>query len=600
MRDNTVTFSSPTLDSLSWRCPLVVVTVAGEAAPWLELVELTRREGSRLNEARFRVVGHPLGRAGRFEDVATAARPGQRITAEMVCQSGPVGRRPVVWPLFAGVIVEGSAQISGKAEAVEIIARDEPAWGEGEVVDGMRALTEAGESEYVRSGEVIFNPEGRGNCSAAAVAGGSYYVFDTGPAGGRCWSVAKAIGYIAGEYLAGIELVGVAGLAGAEDENLLRDVEISGLSALAALERICERAGLGFATAYVPTAAGEVKTVLEFYRLGAGREVFLRHQRAGEKLELGRTNVASGAVKLARPRQTNCVIGRGDIKRFESTFELAHGWDSGLEVGDFNLYSPSTNDEFVWYRDVFRKWVLNETGEYSGGPYYQGQAYDLSGVLGTAAYQRSRRRFRPSLSRNPAGESFGYYVEVSYDDGATWYPYGGAFNILLEECGIYLSGNQLDSDVWVAICKDVLKFRITCSVDADEAVEATLYDGPINCSRGIRRKIIDLGRGYQYRQVTAGSIFYQSDTIETGPADATDDTEKIRGQLRRQLLLMRRQEEAQQVELAGVYADIRPGDVAGGISGREVRFGKASEEYRPQVRQVRIELADKWTTTLII
>jgi len=350
----------------------------------------------------------------------------------------------------------------------------------------------------------------------------------------------------------------------------------------------------------VPTTAGEVKTVLEFYRLGAGRQIYLRHQRAGEKLELGRTNMASGVVKLSRPRPTNYIMGRGDIKRFESTFELVHGWDSELEVGDFNLYSPSSNDEFVRYRDVFRKWVLNESGAYSGGPYNQGQAYDLSGVFGTAAYQCKRRRFRPSLSRNPAGESFGYYVEVSYDDGAIWYPYGGAFNILLEECGIYLSSNQLDSDVWVAICKDVLKFRITCSVDADEAVEATLYDGPINCSRGIRRKIIDLGRGYQYRQVTTGSIFYQSDTIETGPADAADDTDKIREQLRGQLLLMRRQEQPQEVELAGVYADIRPGDVTSGISGREVRFGKASEEYRPQVRQVRIELADKWTTTLII
>ncbi|GEM_PF-1774094 len=82
---------------------------------------------------------------------------------------------------------------------------------------------------------------------------------------------------------------------------------------------------------------------------------------------------------------------------------------------------------------------------------------------------------------------------MSYDGGESWGPYGGAFNILLEECGIYLSSNQLDPQVWAAIYDDKLRFRITVSIDSDETLEAIICDGPVDCARQVRTVIFDLG-----------------------------------------------------------------------------------------------------------
>jgi hypothetical protein len=189
---------------------------------------------------------------------------------------------------------------------------------------------------------------------------------------------------------------------------------------------------------------------------------------------------------------------------------------------------------------------------------------------------------------------------VSYDGGESWGPYGGAFNILLEECGIYLSSNQLDPQVWAAIYDDKLRFRITASIDSDETLEAIICDGPVDCTRGVRTVIFDLGNEYKYRQVRSGSIFAGSSAIETGPPDVVDDSENIRGQLREQLARVRQDELAGTVKLTFVRPEVWPGDVVRQISGRgvDLRQWGGPGEALPQVDKVQITLADQWTTTI--
>ena len=587
-----------------------MVEVEGLPVPWLELLEVIRRPGPELNEARLRLLGHLTGPKARFESVGQLARPGQRIRAWLIGREDSVTGNQSRWPLFAGVIAKGAASLSGSGEGIEIVAVDELAYRQRRVIDGIRVPGDEGRTVYIQNDQAVFNPDGKGNCTKIEYTTGgiSYRVFELNEKSGCDWTYAEAICYLICEYL-GRRVISAScrdELKALTEGQHLRDIDVSGLTPLEGLERLCREAGLRYRVEHVPAGESEIKEVLQFYRLGQGRVIGLRHQKAGEDLDLDQTNLVGSQLQLDRAGATCQIKAQGGIKRFESTFDLVEGWDQSLEINDYSLYSPATNENFERYRDVFRKWVLNEAGDYTSEPYNQGAAYELCEVFGTKNYARRRRRFYPCLSRNQMGEPIGsvsgvlgYYLEVSYNDGESWQPYGGAFNVLKDEGGIYLSGEQLEPQVWVAICKGVLRFRITCSLDSDERLEAVVSDGPVKSARPVRTKVIDLGDEYQYREVTKGSIF-AGDTFAKGPADVVDDTEKLRGHAREELKRERRRSLGGKAELIFVRPDIQVGDVMRQVKGREVNLSRLSSpgEGDPQVDKVRIRLGNKWATMI--
>jgi len=358
------------------------------------------------------------------------------------------------------------------------------------------------------------------------------------------------------------------------------------------------RAGLHFCLKDIPKNNGQVESVVHFYQQGREPVIYLRHQKSGAALNLSETNVSSCVITTEIPKDTLIVMGRGDVKRFESTFILVPGWDQYLEENNYELYSPKTNDDFVSVKDVFRKWVLNEAGDYSDDPYNQGTAYDFSSVFGSSRYAPHRRRFWPCLSCSSSEESLDYYVEISYDDGNTWQPFTGSFQVLLDECGIYLSDTQMETDMWAAICDAQLAIRITASIDSDEPLEAVINDGPVNSARPIRTYLFQLGREYKYRQVTKGSVFY--DNIFTGPSNAVDDSESLREYLRGQLNGLRQNGLAGTTELPWIHPDITPGQIVSGIQGRGPYFDVlvSSDEHKCQINEVKFVFGQKWSTMI--
>lgn len=610
MASNTVTFNQTGPMALSMRVVPVLVEVDGMAAPHLELLEVTRSRGPQLNRARFRLVEGADGQEARWEKLAQAARPGQKIRVGIICPADPTSGQQRYGPIFAGVIYQGQAQMSGSAEGVEIQACDEWTWHDGAAIDGIRALGPAGEAVYIRSAGAVFNPDGKPNCSVAAaqVNGKSYEIFQLETSQGRYWSYAAALRYLAAEGRAGeaLDMMGLAGLEELTQGQVLRDVDVMGLTPLDAMDRLCRQAGLGFCLEQVPVGDNEVKEVLRFYRSGQGRCVFLRHQQAHEKLDLARTNVISCRIDTLRPSSTIRAVGLGDYQRYEATFKLVGGWDASLELNDYDLYSPVTNANFLQVREVFRKWVLNEAGDYAGPPYNRGPAYDLSGVFGTQNYSPRRRRFWPCLSTDTTGKSLGYYLEVSYDNGVSWQVYPGAFDVLLDECGVYLTVAQLETSVWNAIKKDVLRFRMTATLVADERLTQEVVDGPVDTARRVRTEVFELGGEFRYQQVTERSIFYQ--LSGTGRPKAADDRAPLRGRLREQIHQLRQSQLAGSAQLTFLRPDLWPGDVVTGLSGRDLSFHKPfgavnnltdNIEYAPQVQKVIMSLDNKWSTTII-
>ena len=602
--DNTVTFYAPATGERAWRAMQVAVELDGSAAPYLELIEVKRSASPGFNTARFRLHRHELGTTGRFEEVRRFTRAGRRISAWLCGKSDAVGQGELDWPLFVGVVCQAEGSLEQDDESVEIVACDELVWLNGAAVDGVRLIGVDGHPVYVEGTGAVFNPDGRANRSAERrqVDGRGYHVFELNASAGAYWTCASAIRYIAAEYLPGqaISQSSYAALESMTDGQVLSDVDATGLTPLAAIERLCDRAALGLGIVHVPIGERQVLETIQFYRRGGASRIYLRHQRAGESLDLGRTNVAKCYVKSTRGGESIMAIGTGATKRFEATFELVGAWDESLEQDDYDLYSPSTNEDFHVVRDVFRKFTLNEAGDYSGEPYNRGEAYDFGRVFGSDSYGRRRRRFWPCLSRTTTGESMGYHLEISYVGGGEWWYYSGTFSVLLDECGVYISCDQFDLDMWNAIRKDLLKFRITASVDADEPILAKIATGPIDSSRGVRTEWFEMGEDFQYRQRSAQSIFSgQSFIGQLGEPDTADDSEALRGALREQLRQLGRQDAAGSATLPWVQPDMWPGMLVGGIDGRGPDLAAMTgQQDAPQVSEVQIVLDDQWCTKI--
>jgi len=304
------------------------------------------------------------------------------------------------------------------------------------------------------------------------------------------------------------------------------------LPLLEALHRCCATVDMQFQ--FVPRLVEtRPHQALVFYRNGRGRAIELNCQPAGGRLGLSRTNTAAFRTERQFYPVTHRYIGQGDFKTYEATFDLVKAWDPALEDTHYSTFSPSTNPQFNQVRDVFRKWCLNEAGDYSAAPYNQGEAFDFSTVFGGASHLTRRRRFWPALSTDKQGRSLGYVLEVSWDDGAHWWQYAHGFNSLLDECGIWLSSDQLDINTWIAAMKDGLRFRITASVLSDERLTRTLVDGPVGSTVPVVDHILMLPRQFRYRRVTRHSVLAQTAPEALGTPDEADDTDAL-GQFVRQ------------------------------------------------------------------
>ena len=196
----------------------------------------------------------------------------------------------------------------------------------------------------------------------------------------------------------------------------------------------------------------------------------------------------------------------------------------GNVIADF---SPSTNPEFYKFRDVFRKWTLNEAGDYTSEPYNRGNAFDFSSIFKSTNYIQRRRRFYPCLTRDSQNRSLGYYLQVSYDNGVTWQLYQDAFNLLVDECGVWLSSDQLNVDLIIALVKKMLKLRITASVISDERLSVSFVDGPVNSVIPVVDNVITLPRQFKYQKVASESIFCKMNDSQLGEPNEIDDTDAL-------------------------------------------------------------------------
>jgi hypothetical protein len=501
------------------------------------------------------------------EEIETVFPMGKSISVRQMYNGIPPGVAASSLSIFEGQIDSIETELGPDGEDVEIIAKDFSANLRRITVYGQRISNSEGSTLFLDGLDTVFNPDGKANAdqSPTEVDGKSRTCFvpsrSASGSGGKLWSYAEAIDYLLCEYLVDGQLhqPDLEELRAFTDNQKVRDLDVTGLDLLTALQRCCDRVGLRFK--FVPrlVETGPSQAIV-FYRNGAGRAVELNCQKHGEQLSVSRTNIA----KLSSTRNfwpvTHKYVGQGDFKVYEATFELIKAWDGNSEDTEYEKFSPSTNPEFYKVKDVYRKWCLNEAGDYSGSPYNQGDEFDFSKIFQSSNFAHRRRRFWPALTTGKQGKSLGYYLQVSYDDGLHWWQYLQAFNNLLDECGVWLSSDQLDVDTWVAALKGVLKFRITASVISDERLSCVVADGPVNSCAPVVKHVIALPRQFKYRKVTEQSIFANACDDMLGQPDEVDDSAALYESVRQRAAVSHATIETVEVQTPCLVFDYRLGD----------------------------------------
>jgi hypothetical protein len=530
----------------------------------------------------------------RPEDIEDRFAFGRRISLHQLYN----GRSPEAMvasvPLFVGQIDAIETTIRSGQETVEIVARDFSAGLRRATVYGQRVLRSDGSTILLPGLETVFNPQGRGN--AVRVEGSTRTMFSTGSLQGGTWTCAEAIGYLLSEHVPAGELSwpDLGQLLALTDRRPLRDLDVTGLSLLDALHKCCEVAGLRFQFAPRLVETGPAQAIV-FHRRDQGRSVELSCQRPGESLSLSRTSVGSLRSERAFYPVTHRYIGQGDFKVHEATFELVKAWDPALEGTSHRVFSISANPQFHQVKDVYRKWCLNEAGDYSGPPYDRGEPYDFSRLFEHADYVPRRRRFWPALSTDAQSRSLGYFLQVSYD-GVRWWNYQHAFSNLLDECGVWLSGDELDLDTWVAALKGLLRMRITASVVSDERLACTVADGPVGSTAPVVDHVLTLPRRFAYRKVCAQSVFAQGSQAGLGSPDEADDSAALHQFVRQHARSSPAVIETSDVRTPTLHLHLHPGDrVTSSPESRDLLACRRDPRSVVQIERVCIDLPNQCT-----
>jgi hypothetical protein len=569
--------------------PQTQVLIEGRVEPRIRLDKLEMRMGG-APRAHFSAGFGRSPQTGddlRLEDLAPLIRPGGQVQAVLLRGGVLEGAARGDLVLFEGRIGPVEMGLDGDGEFLRFEAEDPAAELLRRRVGGRRAWTADAKAERVEGLPLVFNPDGRPNAAAQAYQPGEgepYTVFapDTSSAA-AAWTLDEAVAYLLAEHgqSAAVAVPTPAEVRAAVDALVIRDVALEGRTLGEALDAMLELAGARLLVAAEPRQDG-VSRRLEIWYPDRAPTGCLAHQRPGERYDPRATGFSGLAVRMHFDSAPRRYAARGDRKIYESTFTLARGWNGALETYVPEDFSPRANPNFAAVRDVFRKWVLNEAGDYSGAPYNRGPAPDLSALFEGAPYVRRRRRLLPCLSRDDLGRSHGVYVEMSLDAGETWERMNLAARVLTDEGGLYLTDDPLPARYLMAAMRGEACLRATAAIESDSRLAAE-YSGDGADDLPGRTRYLSAPTGYRFRRVAATSRFHGQ-----AGADEADDTARLEDLVRAAHDADRRSPAPTRIEAPYLAMGHRPGERILGIRGRRLDLARRHEGYEtaPVVRRV--------------
>ena len=352
----------------------------------------------------------------------------------------------------------------------------------------------------------------------------------------------------------------------------------------------------------------EVQRRITVFKRGTGPEKTVKLPAEGKDRANDKANVSQVSCEWNIAEAFNIVQAYGSHLEVEGTFELQRAWaatDDSLTADALAKSTDSTTDLPSQYEkkpDVWRKWVLNEVGDYtatrSGNTTFDVNAIldrpagaDAVALLGTNNITRRRKFYSPLTKREDDGRRdvlVEYFVPAdAYAEAGTpaytgyWKDVlslpNGHYQVLERECGILFTGQKPPEDL-IALGADA-QLRITASLRSDQRIAYTTSRAATSPNAEDIKLVVDLsGRFHKRSRITTSGATYKSRYSETAlitpqsTADTTDDTTA----LQTYALKLRDQEQSArvvpQVTLEGFHPEYEIGDLVTEVEGRGLSF----------------------------
>lgn len=255
-------------------------------------------------------------------------------------------------------------------------------------------------------------------------------------------------------------------------------------------------------------------------------------QRYGASVDYTLDKVESLDVTFsAVDTAANRIEVYGEVPLREVTTRLYPGWPESKDETPLEDLSSDAVKTDPTLMNVWRKWVMNESGEYAGQRkrnFQDVRVVDaaLQRWFGSdAPLVRRRRKFHPMLTMDEFGQSRGKgtqdtLVEYYDPDERVWYPIDqldgvGSYQVLDNEMGIYLNC-QVPPYQLYAYGGDSVMLRITACVEGDAACNVN-STAEFRLLEDVKCAVIDLPERFVDNHIHSESQFYndQSHTIAT-------------------------------------------------------------------------------------
>lgn len=445
------------------------------------------------------------------------------------------------------------------------------------------------------------------------------------------WKLSQAIHYLlqtlnADEtYLANPTYATIAAACNDDEDLVLNTIIHRGAYLAEALDMLLEP--LGYRWRIKKTALGA--RTFEFYNQTAGTPVWVRHQPIGSSLNMPSQNVEAAGLTFDVANLFNQVTVVGGPYAYEVSIELLRGWPESQDNLEQKQYAKD-GPNFAAAKDAWRRWVLNEAGDYIGlrpeidGVFTAAARAALEDEFGDTIWNSfvpCRRRFAPTLTladdNSPIG-THGPGIELEYfnikhvpADPETdtpgnglvqpqWKPIGNwGAQVLERECGVYFDGNlpPLTKEFEVSD-RASIRLRATFTLVSDKRLEASALRHTDSPQADVAPFVIDAPTKFRHQEITTLSKYYNSGRPSLEAIDNTaiaDFAERVRAI--RDLM-----DVGGAIQLEGLDASdggtaYEVGQRVQGILGKGLSFEAkdASDEY-PQIVAIERNVTSQMTT----
>ncbi|MEX2113322.1 MAG: hypothetical protein WD845_09060 [Pirellulales bacterium] len=350
---------------------------------------------------------------------------------------------------------------------------------------------------------------------------------------------------------------------------------------------------------------------LAIVQRGVGEKKTVRWQPIGSKLELSEQFADEAHLQFDASMAVNAVAAWGDYTYLEATFELMPGWPANLDNSDV---MDLTNDGEDWQQhperhDVWRKWVLNEAGDYNRGwtnVAAAGKANEgLTGLFRDAfggdhgELVARRRQFEPMLTVGPDGKPLGdvggtkvEWWDPEREGGPGWSDLPSddptfTCRLLTDECGILFTG--VEPPYWILDQGGAARLRITATIASDDRIRGleSRFAQSVNVDEHYH--VLDVNRGFHARLLHSGSRYYSQVQNETLKAAQVDGREALVAFAQQAVVAWDQAHLAGTVRLESLenFGAYELGDLIEKLAGRNIEFtlNRATEEGKrfPQI-----------------